>query len=625
MRKALLIATLFAVVLPLWAAGLPPQYAATPTAKEYPSADVLVLSEKTAFTLHPDGRVEKSVSLREKMLTYQGMDDAGDPYVAFHKDLQDLSVTRCRTYTVEGLTVDAKPNSFNERTPFALEKAPAYAGWREMVITKVGLDLNAVVELDYTVADRKPWRRFFEGVVVLQNDRPALVREVSLTVPEGMGFHARLFGAEAAPSVTRTGGAETTTWTLSNVPAVPPGELHHGADGFLPTLVFSTCPDWGHQNSILSRLVEKAAASSSPALDAKVDELLKNVQGGFERALKLHAYVAESINDVRWPLAAFDHAPRTAADTFDTGYGHALDKAVLLQSMMNRAGLQTAIALGYPAVPGGLDPSLVPSLALLEKPILRVEMGQNPLWLDPSAPLSESSQKQLAGLKGLPLVAGIGELHTLDYPGEDILGVELDVRVAKDLSLSGEGSALFSGRYSPYYAVQGSADGQKAVLSALLSSVLPGAEVAKFDVVRLEPGQVVIKTTFTAPSPSASGAKALALGVPKPSLLAGFANSHVSRRSLPTVLPHAGREHVTVNLTLPEGLRPLYVPASTKIENRAGSLHRSFQRSEKGLVFDWKAEIGGSVVAPDVYGDWKALFSAAQNPSGRTVVWSAKP
>ncbi|MEW5763665.1 MAG: DUF3857 domain-containing protein [Acidobacteriota bacterium] len=625
MKRTLLIATLFAAVLPLWAAGLPPQYAATPTAKEYPSADVLVLSEKIAFTLHPDGRVEKSVSLREKMLTYQGMDDAGDPYVAFHKELQDLSVTRCRTYTPEGLTVDAKPNSFNERTPFALEKAPAYALWREMVITKVGLDVNAVVELDYTVADRKPWRRFFEGAVVLQNDRPALVREVSLTVPEGMEVHARLFGAEASPSVTRASGAETTTWTLSNVPAVPPSELHHGADGFLPTLVFSTCPDWGHQNSILSRLVAKAAAASSPALDAKVDELLRNVQGGFERALKLHAYVAESINNVSWPLAAFDHEPRAAADTFDAGYGHALDKAVLLQSMLTRAGLQAAIALGYPAVPGGLDPAPVPSLALMDRPILRVEMGQSPLWLDPTAPLSERSQRELAGLKGLPLVAGIGELHTLDYPGTDLLWANLDVKVASDLSLSGEGTVLFSGRYSPFYAVQGSAEDQKAVLSALLSSVLPGAEVAKSDVVRLEPGQVVIKTSFTAPSPSASGAKALALGVPKPSLLAAFANSHVSRRSLPTVLPHAGREHVTVTFTLPEGLRPLYVPPPTEIRNRAGSFHRAFQSSEKGLAYEWKAELSGAVVAPDAYGDLKALFAGAHNPAGRTVVWSAKP
>lgn len=614
-----------AAAMPILAAGLPPQYSATPTAKDFPAADVLVLSEKVSFTLHPDGRVEKSVSIREKILTYQGMDDAGDPAVAFHKDLQDLSITRCRTYTTEGLTVDAKPNSYNERTPFALEKAPVYAGWREMVITKVGLDLDAVVELDYSLADRKPWRRFFEGAVVLQNDRPALVREVSVTVPEGMGLHARLFGADAAPAVSRASGSETTTWTLKNVPAVPPSELHHGADGFLPTLVFSTCPDWGHHNSILSGIVVRAAAASSPALDAKTDELTKGIAGAWDKALKIHAFAAESINDVRWPLPAFDDVPRPAAETYDSGYGHSLDKAVLLVAMLRRAGLQAAIALGASYPSGALDPSAVPSLALLDTPIVRVEMGDRPLWLDPTAPLSEHSQRDRAGLKGLPLVAGIGELHTLDYPGPDEISADFEVKVAKDFSLSGSVTLVLSGRYCPFYAVQGSTEEQKNHVGSLVSSLFPGAKVTSLDVVRMEPSQAVWKVSFEAGAPSASGAKALALGVPKSSLLAGFANSHASRRTLPVVLAHAGREHVTVDFALPEGLKPLYVPPQTLVQNGAGTFERNFQGSEKGLTFDWKVDIPSAVVAPQAYGDLKALFAAAQNAGGRTVVWSAKP
>ena len=55
--------------LPVLAAGLPPQYARTPTAKDYPHADVLVLSESRDFTLLPDGRQVEKVRRVEKILT----------------------------------------------------------------------------------------------------------------------------------------------------------------------------------------------------------------------------------------------------------------------------------------------------------------------------------------------------------------------------------------------------------------------------------------------------------------------------------------------------------------------------------------------------------------------------
>ena len=54
-------ALLAAAALAVRAAGLPPQYAGTPTAKDYPGADALVLSESRHFTLGPDGRVTEHV------------------------------------------------------------------------------------------------------------------------------------------------------------------------------------------------------------------------------------------------------------------------------------------------------------------------------------------------------------------------------------------------------------------------------------------------------------------------------------------------------------------------------------------------------------------------------------
>lgn len=614
-----------AVALPALSAGLPPQYAGTPTAKDFPEADVLVLSEKIAFTLLEDGRVEKRVEVVEKILTYQGMDEAGDPFVPFHKDLQELTVTRCRTYDPEGRVVDAQANSFNERTPFALEKAPAYAGWREMVITKVGLDVNAVVELSYTVADRKPWRRFLEEVVPLSGPFPALSREVSVTVPAGMDLHAHLFGAEGRPLVRREGTAETTTWTLKDLPGIPPRELHEEAAAFLPTLVFTTCPDWGHQNAILTRLVDQAAGSSSPALEAKARTLLKGAADPHEKALRLHRYVAESINTIHWPLSAFDFRPRPAAETFDSGYGHPLDKAVLLAGLLRSEGLKADIALGARYPEGSVEMGAVPCAALLDTPVVRAEAGSTVLWLDPAAPLAESSQQTLAGLTALPLVPGISQLHTLDYPGETFLRVHLDARASEDLSLEGKGTVVLSGRYCPHYAVEGSAEAQKEAAASVLSGLLPGASVSSLNVRRLEPAQFVADVVFTLPAPSSKGPVLLRLGLPGASLLDRIPTPAASRRILPVVLPHAGKEHFRLTLQLPKGMEPLYLPQDLSLTNAAGRLSRTVVFEEGTIRWETEAEIPAAVVPARSWADLKALHAALLADGGRTMVLSLEP
>ncbi|MGC8762016.1 MAG: DUF3857 domain-containing protein [Acidobacteriota bacterium] len=618
-------AWLAAAALPLFAGGLPPEYAKTPTARDFPEADVLVLSEKIAFTLLEDGRVEKRVDVVEKILTYQGMDETGDPAVPFHKELQDLSVTRCRTYDPEGRVVDAKANSFNERTPFALEKAPAYAGWREMVITKVGLDVGAVVELSYTVADRKPWRRFLEEVVPLAGPYPALSREVSVTVPAGMDLHARLFGAAAEPVVRREGDVETTTWTLKDLPGLPPRELHGEAAAFVPTLVFTTCPDWGHQNAILARLADRAAAASSPALEAKAKKLLEGAASPYEKALRLHRYVAESINTVHWPLVAFDETPRPAAETFDSGYGHPLDKAVLLTGLLRRAGLSADIALGAKFPDGSVEPGAVPCAALLDTPVVRVETGSSVLWLDPAAPLSESSQRTLAGLKGLPLVPGVAELHTLTYPGEPLLWANLEAKVSGDLSLEGKGTLLLSGPYCPFFAVEGSTDAQKEALGRFLSGLLPGASLSSAEVRRLEPSQFVADVAFTVPAPSAKGPGLLRLGLPGGSLLEGIGTPAASRRVLPVVLPHSGREHIRLAFQLPPGKEPLYLPPALSVKNAAGSLSRQAAFHEGKVLWETEAELPSAVVPASSWEDLKALWAALSADGGKTIVLSLEP
>jgi hypothetical protein len=614
-------ALLAAAALAVRAAGLPPQYAGTPTAKEYPGADALVLSESRHFTLGPDGRVTEHVRVVQKVLTYQGMDEIGDPKIAFNKENQTLTINLCRTYTTEGRVVDAKANSFNEMTPYELEKAPAYTAWREMVVTKVGLDVNAVVEFEYTIADTKPWRPFLEGSVMLQTTQPAVSREIAVTVPAGKDVKSKLLNMAGQPATASEAGQVTTTWTFKNVPLLNVMAVSAMDEAFAPMLVFTTAPDWRAHADRVGALVQKAIDSSSPVLDKKTDELVKGLQDPFERAAKLESYVGEYINNVDWPLAAFEFEPRTAAQVFETGYGHGLDKAVLLCAMLKRAGISCAIAAGRRLPEGAEDPTTVPCMALFDRTVIHAEPGKATLWLDPTAPLGESSQRNLYGLKGLPLLPGYNEIHTMppmDAP--DQLLVNAEAAMAADLSLEGTATVSLGGGYSPYYKVQGSKDDQKALLGKVLSSLLPGASVGDFSVVRMEPGLTVFQVAFKAPAPEKGTLKVLRTGLPEGSLLSGIRGVYLQERALPLVLAHPGSEKVYLKLKLAEGQKPAYIPPAIDRQVAVGSFRQSWATKEGGLDMAMEIAVPRAVVPVKDYPGLRDLAGLANAQASRTLI-----
>jgi hypothetical protein len=614
-------ALLAAAALAARAAGLPPQYAGTPTAKDFPGADALVLSESRHFTLAADGRVTEHRRVVQKILTYQGMDEIGDPKIAFNKENQTLTINLCRTYTPEGKVVDAKSNSFNEMTPYELEKSPAYTAWRQMVVTKVGLDVNAVVEFEYTIADTRAWRPFLEGVVMLRDTMPALSREVAVTVPAGKEVKAKLLNMGGQPATSTEAGQVTTTWTFKNVPLLGTMAVSAMDAAFAPALVFTTAPDWKAHADRVGALVQKAMDGTSPALDKKTDELLKGLQEPFEKTAKLQSYVADNINNVEWPLAAFEFEPRTAAQVFESGYGHGLDKAVLLCAMLKRAGVSCAIAAGRRLPEGAEDPTTVPCMALFDRTVIHSEPGKATLWLDPTAPLAESSQRNLYGLKGLPLLPGFNEIHTMppmDAP--DQLLVNAEATLAADLSLEGTATVSLGGGYSPYYKVQGSKDDQKALLGKVLSSVLPGAAVSDVSVVRMEPGAAVFQATFKAPAPEKGTVKALRTGLPEGSLLSGIRGIYLQERSLPLVLAHPGSEKVYLKIKLAEGLKPGYLPPALDRQVAAGSFKQSWTAKEGGLDMTLEVSVPKAVVPVKDYPGLRDLAGLANAQSTRTLL-----
>lgn len=605
------------------AAGINPKYASAPGLKEYPSSDVLVLSESREYTVEPDGRVTESYFRAEKILTYQGMDLVGDPHVPFNKEAQEIKDYALTTYTPDGRTVEAKANSFNEMTPYELEKAPTYTAWREMVMTKVGLDLGAVVETRYVISDKRPWRRFFDRTIYFGGLFPCLERVVKVTVPKDVALRYAFENGDARPDVGDAGSARSYTWHVNNSRQVDVRQADMEEREALPRLVVTTCKNWGEANAYAGALADKAIAQGSEEINRKTAELVKAAETAFGKVQAIHDYVAEDIPTVEWPAELAGFEPRPAAEVFRAGYGYALDKAVLLCAMLKRIGVEAAPAACALSLPGVNDVDAVPCLAQMDHILVHAAVDGKTLWLDPCAKLSERSQRDFQDYKGLPLTAGYGDLHVMPPPATaSRLETSLRVEMTKEFSFTGEGAFVFSGDYSTYYSTQGSQAALKAAAEEWLGAVLPGAEVVSSNVNVMAPEQVSVAVTFKgAAKETAKGMRSFATGLPVASIIAHPREIYRLTREFPLVLPFAGREEMRLSLKLPDGMKPAYIPGALKSSGPGGSATQEWSLDGNKIKMTLAVEIPGRVVKQADYPAFRDLCTSVAAESARTALF----
>jgi hypothetical protein len=321
---------------------------ALPDPAKYPLADLILLAEAVEWTLHADGRTEKTVRRAWFFNSGFAREKLSDVTIPFVSGRQKVDVHTARTFMRSGPTVDAPKYAFNEIVPFALDRAPDLGDVRELVVSLVGTEVGGVSLLEYTVADVEPWRTFFWGEVPVGGPFPILEKTVTLRVPKNtvLAHGGRNF--DAPPEKTSDGEFDVTTWKASDLPAFDLEDNAAGADRFRPSIVFSTTGPWPQATGKLAGRFADASVAH-PTFKETVEEKTKDAKDALERALRLHKFVLEGVRTLDFHPQLIDFSFRPAAKVLDSAYGTALEKGVLLTALAGEAGLKSRLFLGTEA------------------------------------------------------------------------------------------------------------------------------------------------------------------------------------------------------------------------------------------------------------------------------------
>ncbi|MCI0512344.1 DUF3857 domain-containing protein, partial [candidate division KSB1 bacterium] len=535
-----------------------------------------------------------------------------------------------RTYMADGKIVDCQANAINLISPFELERAPDYLALQQWVVTHLGVERLATLVLEYEIIDSVAAAFFWGHEFELQTDKPILEQTINILVPKSQKLVYATPGCDFAPVISETAGQKQYTFSRRRVPYVPVDQNNAQLKQHLQRLIFSTQPDW---STVKNRLREQfqTALNTSPALHQEVQHLTGELLNPVEKVAALHQYVVNQIQSIQWPLADFGFQPRPAARVYETGYGHVLDKAVLLTAMLQEIGLQAEI--GWFAHLKSLAPDVPTPLQLPEIWVKVVGLPQE-FWLAPDKAVDQKNQYQLNGYHFLsltgpqaqPVVWQLSPPVPDDFEVQGKLKIEPTEKNPNEFSINGKFLVTVTGRYN-FCAFRECTETQIKKFLDKWTSNFGELQFASTKVMTLEPHKTIVeikvergKLTFDPKIPTA-----LTVPIFAGSILSQNFMLHRQKRQLALAISGPLTEKMHLELELPKGLKVAYWPENFEFQSTWGLGNFQVGATDSQLTIRRLLQLKSEWLQPQDYPDFRARFTTLLSENQNLILLESAP
>ncbi|MBN2430140.1 MAG: DUF3857 domain-containing protein [Acidobacteria bacterium] len=276
-----------------------------------------ILNETVTYTISEDGAVEKQVVQRVKLHDFTAFSRFGEWFYTYNPELEEVRIVRSVTIQPDGTEVPTPENGILDQSPYATANAPDFSFMRERMVSHVGLEPGSIIEFEFVIADRHPFRTvIFEP---MGDYFPVLEKTV-------------VFQGKVPSKVTRHGLAEKTgknTYGVRNLPAMILAD-EFAAVTDMP-FVYA---ELRNPLSVARELF--ADEANQEGISALAGRLKLN---GFHTPAEAVAAVTDMVNHrlvtVNLPAEKTGYSLRKADEIYQSGYATPLEKAFLATTLLN--------------------------------------------------------------------------------------------------------------------------------------------------------------------------------------------------------------------------------------------------------------------------------------------------
>ncbi|MDA1138070.1 MAG: DUF3857 domain-containing protein [Planctomycetota bacterium] len=566
--------------------------------------NALDLANVVVIKVHPNGATSKFTQNVTRILTERGATTERFPRVYYTASKEMASIESYRVIRKDGRELTS--GDISERRVVQGEQNTFY-DYRAKTVRLPTLEVGDTIELRYRVSDvasRNYFGEHFGSVELFRGQQPARIKRLVVIAPTSKKLYYHQEGVAPA-EITSSADWTTYIWTARNTAGIPNEPMTPPLSAFMPYVHVSSFQNWNEVAKYYANMIRDQFQLDS-AVRAAVAELTMDKKNEREKIEALYHYLSQKTRYVGLEFGIHGYLPYPAYQVFSRKYGDCKDKATLLASMLQEAGIQSEVVLVRTRLRGDLY-ALPASLAAFDHAICYVP-GHD-LWLDCTTEFNGTTEIPAMdrgalclrispeGTKGL-------QRPPLSKPKENNLNYEMHCKLSPTGELAGDGKLMVLGTHCPAYRDTYKQEArQRIVFEGNFRRYHPSTRLGKAKFFGLDDLESPVKAEFTFSIPRfgrvQQGQLLLATTLLHESLMQQYAA--LNKRELPLEILYSFSKEMHIEIVLPENAKVLHIPSNLDLKTDYGHFIFEASADEKLLKINQSFELIGQLIQPDAY------------------------
>jgi mRNA-degrading endonuclease HigB of HigAB toxin-antitoxin module len=304
--------------------------------KLFPTAESVIMDKKSVISIKGADSYTISTKVKKKILTYAGVKHNSEIKFRYNPVWQKVFVKSVVITNPDGKKFELNKTETNIMDQGWIGSAPRYPAGKIMVVSLPGVQIGSLIEYELVIENFK--QPFISNMILFQDSSPIINKEVSLVYPEKMQLNISKPPEALNVSSSKKDGKIIRTWQTDNVVAINPEIKTPPVWMFAPKINFSN-GSWQEYAKEVKKYLEKASVNQKDT-EALTEKLIDG-KLPLDAMKAIRDYVAMKIRAAgpglsAFPLSCISNADKTLADA----YGNSSDRAVLLYTMLKKAGFK---------------------------------------------------------------------------------------------------------------------------------------------------------------------------------------------------------------------------------------------------------------------------------------------
>ncbi len=443
---------------------------------QQPESDAIYEKIIKEYTLHEDGSMDYRCYKKLKLNTHFSFNRLyGETFIVYNPNYQELKIKKAIVTQKDGSVIPSPENAFNEVLPRFAAKAPYFNHLREMVVTHAGVELDAVIELDYTIHTKPGYYPALMADEILTESSPVAEEIILVRIPSTEVLNYQVLQSRTGPEIFESAGYKQYIFTFKGIAENTHENYQPGKNKHLPRLVFSS-----------SNLAEaQQFLSNQEALNYKTDKQLQSVVSNLQKdstdimdlILKLQHIVANDLNTYKVPPLYAGFRARHPVDVWKSNGGMPFEKSILLVTLLREAGVH---AEPLAILPTDLyDERIGPLPQITEYLVQANPLDREQMILSPIKPADQNLIYSLNGCTMLELNPSKLNIYTIQENFGNKVIMNGNIHLNDSLQITGNADLILFEKVNPYYKLLN----DSSYVKKLIGGGLSGKDISSYNII----------------------------------------------------------------------------------------------------------------------------------------------